>query len=126
MDDKTFRKEKRRVEGFLRKWLKPLGLLWWNIEVEYDRTADLSVTAPEGRSVAAKCKVDWQYKQATITFNVPEIGELNDGGLERVVVHELMHIFLNEMRSYDTDSDHEERVASDLASAFLWVRDGVN
>lgn len=46
---------------------------------------------------------------------------MSDEEIEYVVVHELMHVFLNEMR--EQGQQHEERVATLLAKAFLWVRD---
>jgi predicted SprT family Zn-dependent metalloprotease len=41
--------------------------------------------------------------------------------IEKIVVHELMHVFLNEMR--EKGIDHEERVATMLSQAFLWVKE---
>jgi hypothetical protein len=55
---------------------------------------------------------------------MPRVLELSDEDLERCVVHELVHVFLNEARENGEDwLDHEERVASTLAQAFIWLRD---
>ena len=43
--------------------------------------------------------------------------------IEKVVVHELMHVFLNETR--EEGIDHEERVATQLQKAFFWIRNGI-
>jgi len=47
---------------------------------------------------------------------------LSEDEIEATVVHELMHIFLNEMQSDSVDVNHEERVASTLQKAFMLVR----
>lgn len=41
-------------------------------------------------------------------------------------IHECMHALVQEMRWQEADADnirHEERVCTQLAMAFLWVRD---
>ncbi|KKL89323.1 hypothetical protein LCGC14_1915860 [marine sediment metagenome] len=66
---------------------------------------------------------------ATVAFNISALKELDDHDLEVVVVHEMCHVLVNEMRA-DRGGEpthgsvaHEERVVSTLAQAFLTVRD---
>lgn len=66
----------------------------------------------------------WEYLQAKVAINVPEVARMNDDKLERVLVHELCHILVAEMRGDpDVCSDHEERTVTQLAKAFIWTRD---
>lgn len=118
MDDREFNKQRRRIRALIRKWVKPLGLGWWTVNFEFSREPIASNNA--GESVAANCHALWPYKTALIKFYMPDLSDLSDEDLERVFVHELMHIFLAEAR--EDDLHHEERVASDLANAFLWIR----
>jgi predicted SprT family Zn-dependent metalloprotease len=57
---------------------------------------------------------------SSITFYPKTMVDLSDQEIEKLVVHELMHTFLSEMR--EEGKDHEERVASMLQRAFTWVK----
>lgn len=65
------------------------------------------------------CEVDWKYLTAYVTIYPKAITHLDHKGIEKVVLHELMHILINEMR--EKDIHHEERVATQLQKAFSWV-----
>jgi hypothetical protein len=132
MDDAEFERQKQRIRDLAQKWIGPLGLAWGTISMAYCRTRDefdpsdapsLSVD-----TTVAKCRTDWRYAQSTITWVLPNVAEQDDEKLELIFVHELMRIFLNEMRWYEHEGhgiDHEERVATTLAKAFLWLRDAL-
>ncbi len=128
MNDAEFEQQKARLIALIDRWIKPLGLAWWSIDIVYVRDDYKPPFATPQKTVSlAYCEVDWRYYEATITWNMPEVLELSDWKLERGFVHELMHIFIHEMRwtaSNDADAlDHEERVASTLSKAFLWLRE---
>ena len=129
MTDAEYEAERQRLLALSEKWINPLGLGWWDIDLAYARD-DYSPPGGTKNGVLAHCDVDWRYGHATITWNMPELLAYPDEKLERAFVHELMHIFLNEMRwtaSNDEDSiDHEERVATTLTKAFLWQRDSLD
>lgn len=103
---------------------------WYWIELAFARD---DYEPPNSRSSKdhslAHCSTDWRYGTACITWNMPLVREQSDDKLEMAFVHELMHIFVNEMRwtaTNDGDSiDHEERVTSTLTKAFLWLRDAL-
>lgn len=127
MDDQEYARQKQRLLDLADKWIKPLGLGWWDISFEYARD---DYVAPENASSPdaslAKCAANWRYGHACITWNMPRVREIEDAELERCFVHELMHIFLSETRENGEDwLDHEERVASTLTKAFLWLRDSL-
>lgn len=122
MRDKEFKKAQARCRKYLKKWINPLGLSWYKINVNYkDGEAPQSYT---GAGIAPlKIHVAWQYRQATITIYLEDIPETEEE-LEHAIVHELCHIFVNPMRFCDEhfDIDKEEYVVESLARAFMWVR----
>jgi len=128
MDDKAYRAQKARVEALIEKWVKPVGLGYWRLTFSWYREplppypGKQAPSAPD--VVLMDVRADWRYNQAFIRVCLPEVAELDDDHLEWAFVHELMHVFLNEMRYYGDDGrkEHEERVASHLASAFIWLR----
>jgi hypothetical protein len=118
MTDAEFDEERARIMRFADKWTPLLGLDDWDISWEFHREPD-TTDAKE----MAYCGVQWQYEAAVIRWCVFEVyaHALNDDALERVVVHEMMHILLHEMREDANRPDiaHEERVATRLTKAFV-------
>jgi hypothetical protein len=113
---------KARIRAALDKWLKPLGLLWWKVDVIY--FDDPTVLAErfykgDGDWVLARMYADWRYMTARIEINLPQFVDLDQEKTERTIVHELCHALVNEMQ-WD-GMDHEERVVSTLTYAFFWV-----
>jgi predicted SprT family Zn-dependent metalloprotease len=64
---------------------------------------------------------DWRYMHAYIGVCVPSVARVSDEELENAVVHELVHILVNEMQK--KDQDHEERAVTLTTKAILFVRD---
>lgn len=123
MTDQDYAKQVARIRALSSKWLKPLGLLWWTVHLEYAREGFDTSEHPHG--CLAYTKVSWEYLEATITFNMPLVLNQTDDDLEYCFVHECCHILINEMRdALDGDNlflKHEERVCTTLARAFLWT-----
>lgn len=125
MTDQEYRKQKKRVRKLIEKWHAALGLRWWRIDYNFYREC-----LPDHPEAVALCTVHWEYKEADIDFCLPKCAELADDRLEYMYVHECCHVLVAEMREWAGDGDrscpvrqrHEERVVTDLASAFLWVR----
>lgn len=129
MNDAEYEAQKQRLRDLSHKWVEALGLGWWNIQLEYARDNYEPAEGNTRNGELARCKTDWRYGHACITWNMLVLPGIDDEELELAFLHELMHIFLNEMRwarTNDSDSlDHEERVASTLTKAFLWFRDSL-
>ena len=127
MNDTEFEEQKLRVQALSEKWLGPLGLKWWRIDFEYVRDGaemwDPARDEIERGDSCAQARVRWEYGLATLKFNLPSVKEEDDDHLEHIFVHELMHIFLNEMR--EDGIIHEEHVATTLAKAFIWLRESL-
>ena len=99
---------KKKLTAFLVKWKRQLWLGQWTVDTvwEWDGLDDLPASAT--------CSCDWRYMIATITFDLIKCSDLDDDRLENLVVHELFHMVVNEMR--EEGIDHEERVVSHLTS----------
>lgn len=126
---KRWEVQRERVKGLATKWVRRLGLGWWvRVEFRYytskeecERRFGLGAGAG-GREVLMAAMVDWRYLEAVVTCNLRAMEQVKDEELEVYFVHELMHVLLNELEV--SDPDHEERVATWLALAFLWTDQG--
>jgi len=133
VNDAEYEAQKARVEALFERWVGTIGLGWWRIQYVWHREESRDTDIDKDDVCMMDCRADWRYLHATINVYLPSIAEVDDTDyLEYLVVHELMHIFLCELRDRkETDdddedtaaSDHEERVATVLAKAMLWARD---
>ena len=129
---------KARVFILIARWIRPTGLGWWKINVSYfDGPWDKTPLRGLGPNHVClmDVDVDWRYMQATIRVDCAACADLKDDELEYAFVHELMHIFVREMRpAFDRESEvqrivadesqeHEERVCTQLAKAMIWTRE---
>ncbi len=134
VNDKEVRITKRRVHKLLDEWAtgaKPriVPLKGWILEITYSLAVTNTAT---GEQAAADCTANWAYKRAEMTFYLPALQEMADLDVELVIVHELCHALVNEMREWgthfnNTDPElparrHEERVVTELALGFLGTK----
>lgn len=113
------------IRKYIDAWMRPLGLLWWEVKVNYydDPETVLDKFGNDDAVVLARTTTYWEYGTATIDFNLIGIQQLdNEGEVEMMVVHELCHILVSEMR--EGEIHHEERVVTGLTKAFMWTRGG--
>lgn len=134
MNDAEYEEQKDRIKAIYDRWDQVLGLRWWTVKQVWVRDLDGFQSESNGHTsfiVHARTTASWPYMTATISFNLVDMANLDDKDAERVVVHELCHILVNEMRYDETVSGlahgengrmHEERVVTTLAQAFLRVR----
>jgi len=103
---------------YVEKWCKKTWAGWWKVEVVYYSEHEF-LKHEEDASIftLAICHNNWQYMEAKINVNSDNLEDINNDEIEYTAVHELMHIFLNEMRCEGIE--HEERVATMLARSFL-------
>lgn len=111
----------RRVQAAFERWAVRLGLGWWKVEARYyDDRGEVRRRFGRGpERVAARCYADWRYMEAVIDVNLREWVEKTDDEIERMAVHELVHVLVNEMR--EGALEHEERVVTTLTKAMFWV-----
>ena len=108
--------QKFRCQLLLEQWIRILGLGYWDIVVEY-----VEGYSKARQNLLAMVETHWEYQSAYITVYLSQVAYRSDEELEHDLVHELCHVLVNEMREEDLDDKHEERVATSLASAFLWT-----
>lgn len=129
MNDAEYAAQVDRLKALAERWIHAIGLGWWRITNSYDRTGEDfhdSVSRVGGfrTGTVARCFPEWRYGIATIVWNMPEVETQDDEQLELVFVHELMHIFLHELRGNEDGDhlDHEDHVATTLSKGFIWAR----
>ena len=110
-----------RIEALADKWLAPLGLKQWRrITFEYClNRAEFGTGNNEALMVVS---ADWRHTEAVVDVNVLYIAEQDDADLEHCFLHEMVHILLDEI-SDEEQRGHVERVTTQVARAFQWVRD---
>ena len=133
MTDAEHVKQKSRLDKLRRKWIPILGLSDWEIDFVGHRAspiADNNDLVCSGWARLATAEVHWEYKRATLRFDLRVLGDYNDTQVENTFVHECCHVIVNEMREWSPkegmDSDlvkgcmnHEERVVTELTKAFI-------
>lgn len=55
-------------------------------------THKFSTRADSGERIIAETACDWEYRQATILWNLPQVAILTDEDLEVTMIHELVHV----------------------------------
>jgi hypothetical protein len=132
LTDREFKAQCRRLRRLEKRWTAALGLQRWRIQSHYHRDDqwfhdwDADDPVPAGLT-----RTRWEYREATIHWHMPAIAEWNDDDLENVVVHELMHIMIQTVvdglveggEVTEIGRRHIELAATELARAFVWVRD---
>lgn len=114
--------KKKTIKKLFHKWTYCLGLRWWNVKLcLYDDPQDIikHFQTVENIHVVAVSYCDWRYTSCTIDINFPAIRQMNKNDAEKVIIHELCHALVNEMR--EEGVEHEERVATILTNAFTWT-----
>lgn len=101
---------RRKIRALVKRWAKRLGLDGWIIRIVFEREGSHP-------GVLADVAREWTYRDALVTFYTRPLSGCDDAEIERVVIHELLHVVLSEM-STQGKSDHEERVVTTLARAF--------
>lgn len=115
---------KKKLNDIYLEYYKLLGLGWWSVDLVW---MDGGVSREDG-TTAADCWVAWPYRKAEIRFFLEEIQGYSDEKMRQLVLHEILHIFVNPMREgwpeqgskgFEHCMKMEEMVVSSLERA-LW------
>lgn len=100
MTDKEYREQKKRVQAYIDKWFKAMGLGWFQVTMTWQRERD-----SDNPNTAARTISSWQYRNAEIIWFVPALVDNDDYFLEGIVVHEFTHILLSPLLLVDAKED---------------------
>ncbi|MDQ2785021.1 MAG: hypothetical protein M3Y58_08470 [Chloroflexota bacterium] len=123
---------KKVIQAAVVKWKPLMGLGHWEIHTcWYRRENDIPKEfrpRPKRNYRGAKMwvRVDWEYLEAWVNVNLPECVDDDAERLEHIIMHELAHVVVNEMREWATHPadhamKHEERVVETRALSFMWA-----
>lgn len=129
MTDAEYEALKSKLERMALEWSERIGLGWWKLKFIWCREG---INDPDLPHAAAATDVRWQYLEAKIRFDMPLLADKDhfedDAALEMLVIHELTHVLVNELRCGECQHDekkdvmhHEERVVTTVAKAFRWT-----
>lgn len=127
MTNREYIRTRNLIQKLVKKWKQKLWLNHWNISCEYreksfpsskeDKDYDEEGILDSGGD-AYECRAYsnslWQYMDANIVFNIECLSQLTDEGIEKTVIHELCHLFVDEITHKDSTHNNEERVVSTL------------
>lgn len=134
MNDKERASQRKRLRTVRDRWHHYLGLQPWEITYVYT-DGDFEVDGTPAPGTLATTQVQGKYLRATIDWNLRGVEKTSDSDLEFALVHELMHVMVNDLRRYrsgETERDalldgverfDEERTCTALARAFINTRD---
>ena len=125
MNDAEYAEQKARVEALRDTWVKPVGLGWWRWDFAWRRERH---AGDETENTSTPFTIDplWEYGRVKLTAYLPTVAEWDDEELEEAFCHELGHVFACELRPLEITDEyrqHEERVATMIGKAFVWLRD---
>jgi len=107
----------RLYKKYFKYWRHWFGLSDWKINTTYHTYLH---AGRSGNNVAATSNASWEYMDADIQVNLAVCSDFTEDEIEKVVIHELLHLVVNEMR--EDDIKHEEKVVSMLSNIIWWVK----
>jgi len=113
----------KKIKKICDLWIYRLGLRWWEVTVNYIEDPQTIIDifrVSDDSIVIAKTFSDWRYMTANIYLNIPPMLTMSSNQIQRIIVHELLHVLVNEMRN--DGIDHEERVVTMLTKAVFWIK----
>jgi predicted aminopeptidase len=109
---------KKLIRKFTLKWRGKLWLGMWRINNYYHDNLSASEHTRKGVDVVGACTTDWRYLTADIDYGLKPMQTMTDNQIERIVVHELCHVVVNQMR--EPTYDNEESVVSHMTAAWAF------
>lgn len=76
-----------RVRALAERVQADLGLGWCSIEHRF-------TTVFSADRILAEAEVDWEYRQASIAWNLQAVAVIDDAELLATMVHELVHVMI--------------------------------
>lgn len=115
-DENTTKEAFKRFCERAHFWVRILGLERWSLSIGF---GEITKDASSNLTPVAQCVCDWRYLTAEITIDKGIAPTLDDETIDTVLVHEMMHALVNELREKQNRAAHEERVCTELTEAIL-------
>ena len=77
--------EKKRINDLFDTYNRLFGLDWLTIKMKFR-------TANDDTRVAAETTADWEYRQASIVWNLSVTTTMTDEDLSATMIHEIVHV----------------------------------
>jgi hypothetical protein len=116
MKDRTIPQLHVVLHKYIKKWIKNLFLNTWQIDTI---VRDYIQNDRNNIDTIATCAAEWKYFHVTLNFSYAKMRDMKKTEIEKIVIHELLHAVVNEMR--EDGIDHEERVVSHLTMILDWM-----
>lgn len=125
MNDREHARHIKQFDALAEKWKFALFLGNWALITDHFREGDGKTDAATGKTPAASCSADWRYMHVKLSCNCFEFADMPAHEVERIVIHELLHAVVHEMREWSENDDsclpHEERVVSHLTAVIDYL-----
>lgn len=106
----------KEILSYADRWQRIMDLSHFLIKHEF-----VNEVSEENPETIAEATTQWQYRESTITWYLPNARELESDALEDTVVHELVHVALAPIQDF-VPNKHEklsEYVTEGIARALL-------
>ena len=121
MNDKEVKSLRKKIEKISYKWYQLLGLKQWVVHYTYFRDTSEFLQAIGGGEVctSGSCNARWEYKEASISWNLPILSNMSPMELEITIIHEHVHCLTDPMASKFSGKDRKllEVVVTDITNA---------
>ena len=104
-----------RVLAICHRLEELLDLQWQEIAHVFNRGGD------DDTGTACTASAKWQYRLATLTWNLDALVSQTDEQIEEIAIHEYIHILCGPIQEYlpSDDTAREEFVTESLARVFV-------
>ncbi len=127
MNKKRVEKQKVRIDALCEKWNAPLFLGMWDLRFVYFDNLKSSYEPDDNFECFLKINSGWEYLDATVSVSVSSIEKSSDDELEELFLHEMVHLYTNEVWDVVEDCKglpkdaykHNERLTTMMAKIIL-------
>jgi hypothetical protein len=95
MKDRTVPQLHAVLDKYIKKWKRYLFLNTWLLD---SSIRDYIQNDRDNIDTIATCDAEWKYFHVTLNFSYAKMRDMKKTEIEKIVIHELLHAVVNEMR----------------------------